>query len=318
MYREEITNGKVEVGFYKKKVFDIALLRHKNRGTKKDLLIIANDADMTYTSPTYLEETRQFMNGSENSSVDAMLGRQDLDPEVYEKNPTFHAALRFWQFMEAAIRAKQKEVGTQGRNTVMRGSVYAAIGGNRTRDFWGDIELGRLVRAGRNGNKTIAFLNRAWVMVDPRRELDKFKSGELVANTWLDFNERQGVRGTTKSEHRSPEGIDVDQLATLLESDPLVTRFRQRLEDEVNGIVYAFGGGGGQETYLGAGGSASKEKILRQAANRLGIQVNLIPEGGGFKVKIESTQKLREGLRDYKTKNRKNTKIGKHPLKGAR
>lgn len=320
VYTEQITNGKVEVGLYKKKAFDLALQRHQARGVGNDILIIANDADMVYTSPTYLEDVCAIMDNPKNEQYDALLGRQDLHPEVYERNPTFHAAMRFWQFMEAAVRAKQGVIGTQGRNTVLRGSSYAAIGGNRTKDFWADVEFGKLLAVARPGKHNIGYSNSAWVMVDPRREIDKFKNGELIATTWSDFNEREGVRGTANREHQLPERLNVAQLVRAAESSGVVTQFRESLQDEIRAIIYAFGPKiNVPSSYSPTGGPAGAElpegiRIIQKAAEYVGIVLNFQVTEQGLETTITDTTKLRQRLLQYRRGHRKETKIKRNPL----
>jgi len=329
VYEEKITSGKVEVGWYKKKAFDLALRKHAERNTDKDILLIANDADMVYTSPQYLESVRTAMHSKTSVGLDALLGRQDLDPHVYEKYPTFHAAMRFWQFMEATMRSKYGLIGTQGRNTIMRGSSYAAVGGNRTRDFWADIEFGQLFGKARQKN-TLAYANSAWVMVDPRRELDKFKSGEPIAHSWFDFNTRE-VRGG-KSTYTVPDNLDVNILASVPESDPMVLQFKNRLQDEIQEIINLFSPNTisyptTPETI--ARNIEDKKNIVTRAAGFMGLEVDLSQDTTGkLLINITNTEKLRKGiqkkdverrgLKVYKDKNRKETKLNfggtKNPL----
>lgn len=321
VYREEITNGKKELGWYKKKAFDLPLWRHMQRGRNDDIYIIANDADMVYTSPTYLEQVTSYMNGEEAERYDALLGRYDLDPAIYEKNPTFHSALRFWQFTEAIIRSKYKLVGTQGRNTVMRGSSYAAVGGNRTKAFWADVEFGKLFGVARNRYDAIAYLNRAWVMVDPRREIDKFKRGERIAWTWNDFDTRE-VRGVRKNAHAMPEEVNIKRLAKLSEDDPEVRRFKERLEDEIQAIVelfsvisplYATAAYGEDRT--AAGIRVNLENTVRRAAKQLGVDLSVTPGDSGLRIALTNTAKLRKNLLAYREQGRKKVKIRKNPLR---
>jgi hypothetical protein len=311
VFQQEITNGKKEVGWYKKQVFDLALSRNQSRQNQKDILIVANDADTTYSSVNYLEAVTEHMNLPANRECDAILGRQDLDPEVYDKNPTFHAVMRFWQFMEAIMRAKNDgSVGTQGRNTVLRGSSYAAIGGNREKDFWADLEFGDLLKAAR-GKTTIDYMNRAWVMVDPRREIDKFKKGELLGKTWHDFNNRD-VRGQDAKANELPEDLDVDTLAVAREDDPQVENFRKVLEEQIQSIIDGFGQGLPQYSSTQA---ESGEKIIRRAAGFVGIKMTTKRMDGRLKVTIGDTSKLRRRLKEYKDTKRSQAKIKDHPLK---
>ena len=312
VYSEEITNGKVEVGWYKKKIFDLALQKKQQAGTDGELLLIANDADMTFSSPRYLEDVSRAMKDPKNGKYDAMLGRYDLDQETYEKYPTFHSTMRFWQYMEAGMRSEYEFVGTQGRNTVMRGSSYAAVGGNRTRDFWGDIEFGQFFEQAR-GRSSVGYVNSAWLTVDPRREIDKFKNGEPVAYTWSDFNTRQ-IRGVS-SMGSVEENLDVHALASASENDPMVAEFRERIQKEVQEIINLF-------TTITPGASAPEAiirkhvadmKVLAQKAARfLGVGIEMTETGSGLAVKLTDTSKLRTQLEKYKEFNKKEIKQRKH------
>jgi len=310
VYEEEITNGKVEVGWYKKKAFDLALRKHTERNTDKDILLIANDADMVYTSPQYLENIRTTMNDNSSEKLDALMGRYDLDPHVYEKYPIFHATMRFWQFMEATMRSKYGLIGTQGRNTILRGSSYAAVGGNRTRDFWADIEFGQLFGQARQEN-TLAYANSAWVMVDPRREIDKFKSGERIAYSWSDFNTRL-VRGNKTTDNVS-DNLDINVLANAAENNPLVLTFRNRLQEEVQAIITLFSKitpGYIETPEAETKHFADIKTLVERASGFMGLEMKLSQNATDeLLITITSTEKLRKSLKEYKNKNRKETKL---------
>ena len=319
VFQEELKKDEVKVGWIKKKVFDLALLRRKERGDGADLLIIANDADNVYTSPTYLENVVETMNGPEGENYDALLGRQDLDPEVYRDNPTFHAVMRFWQFMEGIMRHESQMVGTQGRNTVMRSSVYAAIGGNREAEFWADLEFGQLIHLARGENPTIGYSDTAWVMVDPRREIDKFKKGEPVALTWADFNERQNVRGA--SLHRDIENVDLLALSEAAEDDDLVKKFKKRLEEEIQLIIGIFGPRVNALDYSDRSQMAPQLdqalRVIKKAGIFLGVKFDFsLEKDGAIKIKIADSSVLRRGLLTYQTGDRYQTMIKGNPLFG--
>lgn len=319
VYEEEIKNKKVEVGWYKKKIFDLALSKCNKRGVNEDIVLIANDADMTFTSVNYLDDITRTMNSKGAEGVDALAGRYDLDPNVYEQYPVFHAAMKYWQFMESVMRIQLGQVGTQGRNTAMKGSSYAAIGGNRTRDFWADVEFGQLFNAAR-GRNSVSYLNRAWVMVDPRREIDKFKKGEPIAQTWSDFNTRD-VRGV-KPQDEVPENLDMKELAEAGESDPIAEKFRTRLESEIQEIVSLF-----HKITVYPRQDITDDvrkqfhESVKKAAGYLGIEMESSKNKDNpdqIDIKIVSTQNLRRALMVYNDKNRKYTKLDfggeKHPL----
>lgn len=308
VYKEEIEGGKVELGWLKKKIFDLALKKHGDRNSKNDIAIITNDADMTFVAPHYLENAIGSLNSKKNQNVDAILGRHDLDPGIYKKNPTFHTAMRFWQMMEAVMRSKYGLIGSQGRNTIMRGSSYAAVGGNHTKEFWGDIEFGSKFGIAR-GRSAMAHSNDAWVTVDPRREIDKFKSGEKIAHTWNSDFDTRDVRGSAKSEHAVPENLDISRLAGLEENDPEVVAFKLRLQDELQEICNLFD----RITpgYISMPNNPGLEKEIKpevkmlaeRALGFLGIKADIMDyeEDGHmkFKLNLTDTKKLREGLKSY-------------------
>jgi hypothetical protein len=343
VYTDKIDTGNVELGLYKKRAFDLALLRHKKRNNNKDILIIANDADMVYASPHYLEDVVETMKSSEGEKIDALLGRQDLDPEVYAKNPTFHAAHRFLQFLDATIRSKYDSSYTQGRNTVLRGSSYAAVGGNRTGAFYADVEFGNLFKAartyygrneygrGKSEGNPIGYSNRAWVMVDPRREIDKFKKGEKIASTWgLDFDTRD-VRGTSKRENEIPENIDLELLSSSPEDDEYVTKFKKVIEEEVQSLLNAYlpklsdeKSADFQNIQLHSKGISFDDarKIIKKAGLFLGVEFKItkkpVKAGGNeieqCEIEITDTKKLREWLKEYRDQSLHEAKIKNNPL----
>lgn len=329
IYRHEVTNGQKEVGLYKKMAFDLALLRkYRSPNPNSDIQLIMNDADMTFSSPTYLDGILKEMSDPRNQDVDALLGRQDLDPEVYQKYPTFHTAMRFWQFMDSLSRAKLGLSYTQGRNTVIRGSVYAALGGNRTSEFWADVEFGNLLKAARGGRNTIKSSNRNWVMVDPRREVTKFMSGEPVSATWADF--RDSVRGNPINFGNYTD-VDVTQLQT----DPAtIGQFEDRIKNEFEMIlrdVFQVQPDGSSPTsayyarLFGINESAFSGEVMQRALEFMGVKATIdFVDGKNHKgemtkvpkITFQDTSTLRANLKRYQDEQRYNAKIKRHPLFG--
>ncbi len=327
LYRYEVTNGQKEVGLYKKMAFDLALLRKYQSNPTTDIQLIMNDADMTFSNPTYIDGILNEMNNPSNAAVDALLGRQDLDPEVYQKYPTFHSAMRFWQYMDSLSRAKTGLSYTQGRNTAIRGSVYAALGGNRTTEFWADIEFGNLLKAARGGRNTIKYSNRNWVMVDPRREVSKFMSGEPVSATWSDFND--SVRGN-RINFGSFTDVDVD----ALQSDPnVIGQFETRIKNEFEMILRDIfqiqpDGTSPSAAYyaqmFGLNRSAFPEEIMQRALGFMGVRadVTFVDENVRNqwrkvpKITFHDTSTLRTNLKRYRDEQRYNAKIKTNPLFG--
>src|SRR5581483_4607130 len=232
----------------------------------------------------------------------AFLGRFDLDPEVYAKNPTFHGAMRYWEVTESILRAKHHSMYTQGRNTIMRGSSYAAVGGNRDESFGADTEFGKLFSIARQGADCLGFLNRDWVMVDPRREIDKFKSGEKIAWTWGDFDTRQNVRGGGKASHTEAENIDLDALADADEDDDIVKNFKSRLQEEFQAI---------QDIFVTSKVKNPQDaiKIAKRSASLLGIKAEVTIVNGQVVLDLVDTKKFRQGLMRYRDQELQNVKI---------
>jgi hypothetical protein len=330
IYTHEVTNGKKELGLYKKMAFDLSLLRKQKIAPGKEINIVMNDADMTYSEPTYLDGMLGIMNDPKNKAIDAILGRQDLDPEVYARYPTFHAAMRFWAFMSSLQRAKLGQIETQGRNTVIRGSSYAAIGGNRTKDFWADVEFKILMNEARNNKNSMLYSNGNWVMVDPRREVNKFMSGDPVAATWHDFNSNEAVRGQ-KINFGAFQDVDVD----ALQSDPeAIKKFETRLSSEINGILYAFGtdrspNDPAPPAYINAlklRPTATMTDVIMRVLSLEGINTQLyyqdIDNNGKRERRLsvaldgtgDSTRELRAALKAYHDNDKKNVKIKNNPL----
>ncbi len=334
-YQYEVTNGKKELGFYKKMVFDLALLRASKRpGPVRDIAIIMNDADMTFTNVHYLDGMVKILNDPQYRAYDAILGRQDLDPEVYDKYPTFHAGMSFLNIMAAVDRATGR-VDTQGRNTAIRGASYAAIGGNRTKAFWADIEFGWLLKKARADKNTVLYTNANWVMVDPRRELSKFLQGEPIGYTWINFDTHE-VRGK-KIDLGQYTDVDVHLLNASDPNNPEIERFDKRLKQDIDSILRIFGprietDSEFRDQYIqlipGATRSMTGEELIARALKFLGVEatVDKVGQEGFFEINFVSqkdasgrlmytgTEKLRQSLLQYEQEERWNTKIKNHPL----
>ena len=255
--------------------YDAAIARAKARKDPKDkdIIILTNDIDVRDMSEDYLRDVIDTLD-QKRGQADGVVGRIDHDQETYQNWPNFFTVTRFDQFIDAqnrrgykgkdapqsegegyAIRGnkREKHVITQGRNTAIRGSAYSAVGGaNVETDAGADTELGHMVRFGRKGmvepmmdtnRSPIAYLNKAWLETDPRRELGKYKSGEAVAWAWNDWD-KMNVYGKTFGEQVSGDS------ETL--SIP-------RLESEFNETVKKWG-------------VAADSEVVKRAMSWLGLE----------------------------------------------
>lgn len=196
-----------------KPLYDVALLRAINRtsSTQKDPVIITNDADLQKLNPGYINNILAAISANEAElrvdprarKLDGWVGKIDMPNHGYENTPGFLVAERLYQFLDAQSRHSDSgETMTQGRNTILRASSYASIGGADTEtDAGADTELGKMILDARHNPKTIRYLNGAWLESDNRRELESWQNGvPLIAawNSWgnMDFYNKgaEGVK----------------------------------------------------------------------------------------------------------------------------
>jgi hypothetical protein len=218
-----------------KPFYDTIMLRSNQRSapTNNDPLLITNDADVVDLSPAYLKDflveanknISEVDNNLEIEKFDGWVGKIDMPNHGYEKYPGFLFAERLYQFLDSQSRRKEGGVViTQGRNTAVRLSSLAAVGGiNPNTDAGADTEIGRMIASARNNTKTIKYLNRAWLHSDPRRELDMWKKGVPLAYAWNEwaamnvYGEGWQERFTQAPE--DPGSIRADELIREIEAE---------------------------------------------------------------------------------------------------
>lgn len=215
-----------------KPLYDIALLRAMRRPKSdgKDPVIIANDADVTTMTPTYLRDILQEMDMNEILAsrdgsirkIDGIVGKIDLPNEGHKDAPGFFASYRLFQYLDALNRRDNGGAITQGRNTVLRASTYAAIGGvnnvpGQSIDAGADTELGRMVALARQSADSIKYLNRAWLESDPRRERQEWEDGKPISYAWDSWNDQMFAIYGPNWKQRFPNTGKLDK--DRLESD---------------------------------------------------------------------------------------------------
>jgi FkbM family methyltransferase len=221
-------------------LYDMALLRSTRRTDpfRRDPTIITNDIDVIKMSPTYMRDILQTMDQNELAAwrdpnvqkIDGGVGMTDMAKEGYKNAPGFLAVKRLYDFLELQ-RGINNNHSTQGRNTFLRGSTLAAIGGvNDQMDDGADGELGLMVYVARKRSNSLPFLHKAWLETDPRREFDSWKKGKPLVYNWSDWA-AMSVYGNTWKDRFN--GIN---------QDPTNIR-KEDLAREINEIALVWGGG---------------------------------------------------------------------------
>ena len=220
----QFPKGSVRYGTYIKYAYDLALLRAMKRQNpiQKDILIATGDADLVSMDSRYLASNIAMMNDPGSTNLDAALAGQDLDKRVLDAYPTFKAALRFSQYHEAQGRLglpgwdtptaqgpNNPKIPTQGRTTILRGSILAGIGGvNYASPAGADTELGAMIHFARTGKVRdipadeyrIGYNGETNIQTSARRELATYLSNQPITRTWWKFDEGENVRGKTAEE----------------------------------------------------------------------------------------------------------------------
>ncbi len=295
---EEVLWGKI-VGAMN----DTILWRSNQRTSpiKADYVMLTNDADMTAIAPTYIDNFVQELDKPENAHVDGLLGKLEWSTEAYDKYPVFHAATRFWQYVDNITRhgtvegdgIKRPNIGSPGATFGIRASTYAGIGGYLQETGAGaDQELSWMIKAARGAdnsrdlyedNYPIKMLNSAWLESSPRRGLDYYLQGKPIVNQWADWDQR------AKNSDPAREKKFVDILGA---GESLSNFSIERLESEINALLRLYG-------------YDADTPVVKRALGLLGA--SFIKDVNG-KVKLTNIDTLLKGLKDFKDNNRSQIK----------
>lgn len=281
---------------------DTVLMRSQQRAnaSSPDFVMLTNDADMTAIAPTYIDTFVKELEKPENAHVDGLLGKLEWSTEAYDKYPVFHAATRFWQYIDNITRngtiengIKRPNIGSPGATFGIRASSYAGIGGYIPETGAGaDQELSWMIKAARSGdnsrdlyqdNYPIKMINRAWLESSPRRGLDYYLKGQPIVNQWADWDER------AKNSDSARERKFVDILGR---GESLNNFSSERLESEINALLNLYG-------------YDADTPVVKKALALLGVSFAKDTNG---KVKLVNIDKLLTGLKDFKDQNRSQVK----------
>lgn len=266
-----------------------------------DYVMLTNDADMTAIAPTYIDNFVTELEKPENAHIDGMLGKLEWSTEAYDKYPVFHAATRFWQYVDNITRhgtvegdgIKRPNIGSPGATFGIRASTYAGIGGYLQETGAGaDQELSWMIKAARGAdnsrdlyedNYPIKMLNTAWLESSPRRGLDYYLQGKPIVNQWADWDQRA----------KNSDPAREKKFADILGAGESLNNFSvERLESEINALLRLYG-------------YDADTPVVKRALGLLGASFTKDPSG---KVKLTNIDKLLAGLKDFKDKNRSQIK----------
>lgn len=204
------------------KYLNDTVLRALNKnGVERDTYLLTNDADAQGMSKNYLSS---MLRGTEKEPTkDGFLGKIDWSSKLFAQYPGFHAAMRMYQYIDAAYRAGSgpyKSIASSGPNFLVKASSFAAVGGyDATMGAGPDTDLGRRIRFARQGDKPyieddkfpIGYNNGAWVDTDPSRSLRFYKDGLPIVDQWSYFDEGgYQPRGDLKMMAEDGENLEKD------------------------------------------------------------------------------------------------------------
>lgn len=276
LYKE--FDEKPEIGRVRKYLVDAIMLRKQKAGMKKSVAIVSNDADLENISENYaLDIGRAFQN---NPKLDALAAKWDYPPETFRQLPLLHASQRLWHYFDIALRYNYlKSPELIGRNSAFRSGAYVGVGGyNEHAKVAEDLEIGWLIKDARAYDASrITYLNRAWLVSNPRRAVVKLLSGTPLTQQYGDFHVNENVRKTSLDEL-------LKEKRDLTETE--LQREVQALYDFYFKMTKAKGGWLPTEYFT---------KSFERAMRFLGVEYEM----KGERVMIKSTDKLRKGLEKY-------------------
>ncbi len=186
------------IGEVRKNLADAVLLRKQQAGINKSIAIVSNDADMEDISENYANDIADTF--KKNRRLDALAGQWDFPPESFKQYPLFHATQRLWHYFTIAFRYNYlNSPELSGCNSAFRSGIYAAIGGyNEKSNLGEDLEMGWMIKEARGYDAgRLTYLNRAWLITNPRRTINKMLSGDRFIEQHKDFHVNEGVRKTS-------------------------------------------------------------------------------------------------------------------------
>ncbi|MEI6053744.1 MAG: hypothetical protein WCQ49_00050 [Candidatus Saccharibacteria bacterium] len=203
----EISGG--VIGYVARKMNDVALLAlnvasSSGRISKDhDVLIIRNDADIKGIRQHYLKRYQEAFESNEKSDV--FMGTTSFDQLKADRAPGLVLTGNFMRSFDIITRSREGNIHTDGGNFGVRASMLAAVGsigfGGYTGAASDDVEVGRRIRAARDGKLSLGGANNQYVPLgNSNNGGSSRKVGTLV----------HGARMDTDSDRNEVEYIKAD------------------------------------------------------------------------------------------------------------
>ncbi len=171
---------KENMGYIRKIITDITLLRSLNRDKQNNQHIIASaDADLENLDDRYFEKIIGKINSNEN--IKLLITKMDYISDEIKKYPYLVAARRLWQFIDI-IAKDNKYFGylpkAGGPNTIFTAEGYSkADGYNNHDEIAEDIRLTyRVQDTFRTNTEAITYDNKIKITTSNRRDIDAAKN----------------------------------------------------------------------------------------------------------------------------------------------
>lgn len=188
-------NRKINFGFIRSLVSDLAIFRHWMRGIDDDHIITRTDADTESVDHRWTENYISCFD--RHPAVDSFSGALYWSYEDQIQNSLFHINQHLDRALHHAVRVQGGIVPFGGPNFAIRASAYALLGGTRDLSNTGeDVELSRRLFEFRRGSTThIPCLYAGFpskLVTSSRRAMHAFKLGVPACLQWMsglsDFN----------------------------------------------------------------------------------------------------------------------------------
>lgn len=221
-----LPDDQVRIGNIRKIGTDLALMRQQETGVNQDLLLLSNDADNQGISESYIKSYLEYF--AEHPDKDGAVGNLQFDPQAFIRFPVVQVKQEFATNLDQT-GFKNGNVNLFGSNSVMKTSIYSAIGGYPTSLKTGEQEwTGATIRKLRKHKGTLGFVEKAVLTTSSRRAVTSYLQGKRV------------TFGDEKAEERM-RSMNIEDFPLFdFENSEHVERFKTEITEIINRIVSSY------------------------------------------------------------------------------